>query len=477
MSVVRRWVVPLVALVAVLVRLLPLLTGPGLLRWGHYDDGVYYAASAALLDGRLPYRDFVLLHPPLIALVLLPFTLLGRLTSDPTGLVTARLVWMLLGTLTAVLAARLAGRWGTWPALLAGLWVACSAGNAYASQSTFIEPVGDLALLGAIVLLTCDHERPRHEIAAGVLLGVALTGKIWYVAPVGVLLLILLLQRRRSAVRAGVVAALVAAAILVPFFLVAPREMWHMVVYDQLSRPVAVKATFLDRLGIAVGGRFLGFGPTTADLLAVAAALVALVGVVRCLADRQARLVASVAVVTVVVLLASPSSFRHYGSFSAAPVGVSLAIGWSLLGRHLPGPVVVRRGVALLALAAVSCAGVLLASRPMKRSFPLAEVSAVLPPGCITSDNPMALVLTDRLSSDLRAGCPLAVDVSGASYGVRERRAQNATYLAWLTSYLRSGQAIILARHAGDGLEQRAVAALGTVVYAHGAVRVLRPGP
>ena len=470
--------IPVVALAAVLVRLLPLLSGDGLLSWGRYDDGVYYAASAALLDGRLPYRDFVLLHPPLIALVLLPFALLGRLTSDPTGLVVARLTWMVLGTLTAVLAARFAGRWGTLPALAAGLWVACSAETSYASQSTFIEPVADLALLGGLVLLSCDRERPRHELVGGLLLGIALTGKIWYVAPVGVLLLVMLVGHRyRGVLRAGGIAALAAAAILLPFFALAPRQMWHMVVYDQLTRHTAAKEGFLNRLGIAVGGRYLHLSPHLSDVVAVAATVVVVGGIAACLRHGPARLMAAVALTTLVVLVVSPSIFRHYGSFSSAPVGISLGVGWALIGRRLRS-MGVRRGLAIAGLATILAGGGVLVTHPDHRHFPRQEVEAVLPhSGCITSDNPVTLEITDRLSSDLRAGCQLPVDVTGESYGVHERRRKDVAYLDWLQDYLRSGSAIILARHRGDGLEQQAIGSLGTPVYHRGAVTVIRPGP
>src|SRR6185312_7300053 len=79
-----------IAVVAFLARLLPTLRGGGLLGMGVYDDGVHFTAAAALLAGRTPYADFVLLHPPGIVVALTPFALLGRLTSDPTGFAVAR---------------------------------------------------------------------------------------------------------------------------------------------------------------------------------------------------------------------------------------------------------------------------------------------------------------------------------------------------------------------------------------------------
>ena len=81
-----------------------ILRGGGLTGILAYDDGVYYSAADGLLSGRLPYRDYLLLHPPGITLVLAPFAALGRLVGeDPVGLAAARLAFMLLGATSAVL--------------------------------------------------------------------------------------------------------------------------------------------------------------------------------------------------------------------------------------------------------------------------------------------------------------------------------------------------------------------------------------
>ena len=96
----RDWWLPVVVgigVVAFLARLLPTLRGGGLSGLGVYDDGVYYAAAASLVAGRVPYEQFVLLHPPGIAVALAPYAVLGRMTSDPTGFAVARLAMMLVG--------------------------------------------------------------------------------------------------------------------------------------------------------------------------------------------------------------------------------------------------------------------------------------------------------------------------------------------------------------------------------------------
>ena len=49
------------------------------------------------MHGEVPYRDFVLLHAPGVVLLLTPFALIGRLTSDPTGFAPALIAMNVLG--------------------------------------------------------------------------------------------------------------------------------------------------------------------------------------------------------------------------------------------------------------------------------------------------------------------------------------------------------------------------------------------
>ncbi len=77
-----------------------------------YDDGVYYAGAAALVAGRVPYGDFLFLHPPGILVALSPFAALGALTSDVVGLAAARVAFWILGAVNAALLTRLAARYG-----------------------------------------------------------------------------------------------------------------------------------------------------------------------------------------------------------------------------------------------------------------------------------------------------------------------------------------------------------------------------
>ena len=96
-----------VAAVALTVRLTVSLRGGGLFGVHAYDDGVYFAAASALMAGRLPYRDFLFLHPPGVALALAPFAGMGWLTHDALGLAAARVAWTCIGATNALLASKL----------------------------------------------------------------------------------------------------------------------------------------------------------------------------------------------------------------------------------------------------------------------------------------------------------------------------------------------------------------------------------
>src|ERR1700728_3816009 len=54
------------------------------------DDGVYFGEGAMLAHGLLPYRSYLDVQPPGIALLMAPFGLLGRLIGDRVAFEFAR---------------------------------------------------------------------------------------------------------------------------------------------------------------------------------------------------------------------------------------------------------------------------------------------------------------------------------------------------------------------------------------------------
>ena len=473
----------LLGLVAFLARLLPTLRGGGLSGLGVYDDAVYYSGAAALVAGRVPYADFVLLHPPGVVLALAPFAALGRLTSDPAGFAVARVAFMALGVLNTVLVARLARRFGLVAAVVAGLFYALWYPAAAAEARTMIEPLGSLVVLLCLVLLLPREGVPsrRATVLAGVLLGLSLGLKIWAVAPVAIVVLWQLVVAGRAATArllAGVLAG--AAAIWVPFLLLAPGPMVRMVVADQVGRP---------RMGVTIGGRLravltlaphLAGAPAATKQAVLALALVVVVAAAAAAwSRRRARVVVLLLGVTTLVLLAGPSYFQHYASFPAPFLALVVGIGCGVLLERLPRPVAVTG--ALAAVVVITLAAVTPMSRHLNDPFPGTQLGRLaVGRGCVTSDDPGALILMNVLTRDLDRGCPQPVDFTGQTYddsyaaqsrpsGTPVPRRANQRWQAVAVHQLTTGSATVLARLGHDGFDLatmrrlRALPVVGTV--------------
>jgi alpha-1,2-mannosyltransferase len=483
----RRLLAVVVAL-AFVVRLTPLLLGGGLDFYGRYDDGVYYSAADALSFGRVPYRDFVLLHPPGIMLVLTPFVVFGRLTSDAVGMATARLVFIAIGCLNTALVALIARRWGRPAMLVAGVMYAAWLPAVYAEQTTLLEVIGGLGVLLALFLLLRKDRAPtvRAELLAGVALGLAETMKIWYVAPwAAIVVWQLLIRRPKSALRvagAGLAALLV---VITPFALVARGRMYDMVVRDQLLRRPMSTSRWV-RLPSILGVKTFAGGHDPATILVTFLAVVALLAAATmCWRDRSARPVVAVLGVNLAVLMESPVYFHHYSSFIAAPASLVVGIG---LGRAVAVPRLRAAAPVMIGAAVLLLLGSALAVATTKSGsvFPGARFAGAAGAGCVASDDPGALIQMNRLSSDLRSGCPVAIDVTGITYdrlaergrhGERVARLHNAAWQSYLYRYLTSARAFVIARRASDELAPWVVHRLDAYpVLAHGRGLSLRAG-
>ncbi len=474
------WAVGAVAALALVARVLPTLRGGGLVSTGGYDDSVYYAAATALVHGRTPYDDFVLLHPPGLILALTPFAALARVTSDTVGQDVARVVFMLLGTLNTVLVMRVGRRFGRWAGVGAGLVYAVSFPALYAERTTTLETLGSTTVLVALTLLvrtsvggrgapplgwTSRTRRTRRTIStarlvgAGLALGAGAGIKIWGVVPLAVIAgWVLLVAGRRAAAVVFAAAATAVAALCLPFFVGAPGQMWRYVVSDQLGRPrggVSTEQRLIDMAGLT----FDFPDPTGVPAgvaLGVVLALVALAAVA-CLRTPGARIFVVLLVAEAILLLASPSFFLHYSTLTAAPGALALGVGAQRMRRWQRGRVPV--GPARLAAAATAAAvlawGIPGIWHPIGRPFPSRLTSAAArTTGCITADDPTYLIEMNVLSRDLDAGCRVWVDVTGLTYdragggapGQPIQRATDPTWQRKVMSYLLSGSATVVAR-------------------------------
>jgi hypothetical protein len=463
-----------VAVLALVARLAPVLRGGGLTGVLAYDDGVYYSASDALLSGRVPYRDYLLLHPPGITLALAPFAALGRLAGDAEGMAAARVAFMLVGTLSAVLVWRIASRVSPRAGLVAGLFYAVWQPAAAAERTTLLEPLVNLGLLGALALLGPGAGR-RRIVAAGVVLGLAVAVKAWAVVPFLVLTPWLL---RRSGWRTAVsyvgAGAAAAAAVCLPFLVLAGPRMLRMVVLDQLGRPNNGVPTVV-RLA-SIEGLRLSHRPVTASL-ATTAVLVAVLGglAVAALAWRRpaTRAWAALLAGAVLMLLTSPSYFGHYGTFAApalallAGAGADTVLSRLAIRTPVVRPLAPALGLVVLAVLAAHVVTHAEGRRPPPESAMADQLAGAR---CVAADSAAALVAADVLSRDLEQGCPVVVDVTGLTYdqdrgdlrsgSTPTARRHDPEWQRSVDRYLTGASAVLLDQWRSDGLDPKVLTRL-----------------
>jgi hypothetical protein len=484
-----RAALPLLSIfvLAFAVRLALVLRSGGLSGDYGYDASVYYAAADALTHGRLPYRDFVLLHPPAIMLVLTPFAALGRLATDHTGFIAANLAGTALGALNAVLVIRVATamRLDRRAALAGGVFYAIWLGAAGAEYLARLEPLGNtFVLLGLLAFFADGAARQRSRgipraLLCGVALGLSAVVKIWFVVPLlGVAVWYLALRRPRRELGwylAG--AALAVAAVAGPFFVVAPRQMWRMVVTAQLERNLMVNP--LRRLSdLTSFGRVEPHGATAVVAVAVVGVGALFVAaVVLAWRVQIMRPVLILGVVQLIVLGVGPSWFPFYADFVAVPVALVVAaafVGSRVFDRSVARLTLATAGTLAAAFIVIMPGGG--AVTPF-RAQQLAAAVADVP--CVQSDSPIGLIELNALDRAFRNHCQIWVDVTGRTYYVDRAagpRVQNAKWQRDLRRYLLSGQAVIVVRRAGSGVSPATMTILrrGAVLATEGGHAVYR---
>jgi alpha-1,2-mannosyltransferase len=468
-----------IGIVALLARLLPVLRGGGLGGVLAYDDGVYFGAADSFVFGRLPYRDFVLLHPPGIVLVLAPFAELARWTSDVRGLAVARLAFIFVGAVSAVLVFLIARRIAPVAGLVGGLFYALWEPATYAERTTLLEPLVNVGLLAALLCLgDLRTTTRRRALLAGVALGLATAVKLWAVVPLVVLALWLLARAgpRRALAFLGAAAG-AATLVCLPFFLAAPDRMMQLVVSDQLGRTKNGIST--TRRLLSITDVHLTGSPVTARATAAAVLLVVAIGLLGlrlAIVERHARPWVSLLAAQTGLLLASPSYFTHYATYvapaTALVVGGVAGLSFLWLRLHAARLRPVSTLVAAAVLAFVGTAsqyhsegGFSGPDRAVRRALSDAR--------CVTGDTTATLIAADVLSRDLRRGCPLIVDVTGVTYTQAPGDlAQGNTVIArrhdlsWqhrITRYFLNSDAVIVQRGNPDGLDQATLARLRSV--------------
>ncbi|QAY74030.1 hypothetical protein ET445_12455 [Agromyces protaetiae] len=417
-------VIATMGLLAFVVRAHTWLQPGSLLTEREYDDGVMFAASIATLLGKTPYGDFVYLHPPGSFVVLMPFAALAGPLTDAQSLAIARVAFALIGVANTVLVGVLLRPVGRL-AILAGAGAYAVWSNVVRSEETvLLEPILNLLLLIALVCLA--RRRLGLVFVAGAVLGIALTVKYWAVVDIVVVgAMIAILWGWRGLWRylmSGVIAVL---AVMLPFFVQAPQAMWAQTVLAQLGRPRSVSGA-----GPSVWGRhvspiagqhildFLVPGLVWAGLFAVVVLAVAIALLRRPLRSwrRPSRwpdsawwtilLLAHFAA----LLLTGKAFYYHYAAWIIAPL--TLCLGALTIGIRRARA---RRVAAVVVGAAVVAVGVGDLIRPTLPSGSPTELAQAASGFECTWGTPSQLILADRLTAAVTAGCAIDIDPFGVA--------------------------------------------------------------
>lgn len=475
-------VAPFVAIVvlAFLVRLVPVLVRGSLYGSFSYDDGVYFGAALALVHGIVPYRDFLLLHPPGIVYLLAPFAWLGGLVGDDSGFAVARIAFMALGAANTLLVILVASSWGRRTAMAAGILYAVWPSAVMIERSSWlIAPQNTLLLLVLLALLYRRQAAApgvRRAAVAGILAGLAFAVQIWAVAPMAVVLAWLIVVSWRAGagwVRpalAFVVAGGAAAGLLwLPFLALSGWPMVRYIVVDQLGR-TPEKGSMLVRLALLEGLPAISVRGGLAIKLLLIVAGVAAVGLVGWSArrGRVPWLPLGVLLVQVVILTIVPP-FPHYAGWPVP--ALALVLGSCAAGLLGEGAISGRRaargaevvfGVAAVGLCLVSL--VRSSGVPLDRAGILGLVGDAR---CVTTDSPVTLIETGLFERNLTNGCALKVDATGTSYDVgRELKADrrhNTVYQQAMVDYYGGSDAVLLARISQDAWSPAAAASIHAI--------------
>ncbi len=182
-------------------------------------------AALRLVHGAVPYRDFVLLHPPGVPLLLVPFVSLGSLIGGShVAFGLARIVTIVVSASNASLAAVAVRYRGIGAMLVAGTALACFPLAPAANQTVYLEPfLVFFCLIGVCVMFQNGSPAGPWRLAlAGVAFGLAAACKVWGIIPIAVAIA-LCLPHWRSRVRPLALGVLVGVGVpCLPFFLAAP---------------------------------------------------------------------------------------------------------------------------------------------------------------------------------------------------------------------------------------------------------------
>lgn len=416
------------------------LSRPGFLFGiNEYDEGTDFGSAIRLVHGAMPYRDFIMVHPPGITLLMLPVALATRVIGTDSGLAAARVATELASAAAVPLAGLLTRHRGVFATLVTCGVLAIFPNSILAARTVLLEPWLVLfCLLAALALFDGDKltGSTRRLLLGGVLFGFAGAVKVWAILPVVVILVLATRRPRRAAAYAAGVALGFCTPVL-PFAISAPASFYRSVIVAQLSRNDIVRTSQGYRLQQMLG--LVHFRqPTSPTLVIIAIVVVLLISAVIVLGSRLAHspppaldwfAIGTCALVTTTFLW--PTDFYyHYAAFLAPFLALVLALPASRLLAALPaGSRLEWLPRASLMTAAGSVVILTMFQAIVEThnhtSVPLTEIATarrLIPPGaCVVTDQASYTIAIDRFVSTAPK-CSLMIDAMGTNYALSDGR-------------------------------------------------------
>lgn len=429
----RFWLALGFALLAIVVRL-SLLSVPGRLTGlSEYDDGVYLGAALRLVEGILPYKDYVFVQPPGIIVLLGPIGLIARGIGSLNALIIMRFVTVAVSALNVMLVGHLMKSKGK-VAVIASCGMMALYPQAVASSVTvLLEPYMNLfCILGFIALFRTLELRdtPGSYLLGGVLIGIAGSIKSWAIVPAVILFFIILVfgntGRLSKAVRFALGTAAGFLVFVSAFILSDPSAFIHDVITVQLDRAPGRRVGLFTRLNYITGSNVMKYLVGHQHLVTFISCIfgLAMLTLATCSLARQSNALLCFGIVSAVVVFAVllyPSDFYyHYPDFLTPYMAIVLAFGSCYLAEVISSKASLARILTYSTIFYVVPIAFFIAEVPFELHeqpaiVPRNFAAGIIPKGaCVVSDTEALLIESNRFYSDVRR-CPVMLDSFGTA--------------------------------------------------------------
>jgi hypothetical protein len=433
-------------LLGLLLRLYQLSRPGFLLSVNEYDDGPYFGSAVRLVHGALPYRDFLIVQPPGITLLMTPVALLSKATGTAWGMAIGRILTSLISAASVALAGLLVRHRGVLATVIVCGVMAVYPDSIQATKTVLVEPWLVLfCLIGALAVFDGDHftTRTRRLVWGGAAFGFGGAVEPWAIFPVIIIVVLALRWPRRAAAYVAGVAAGFLVPVL-PFAALAPKKFYEATIIAQIGpRAGASRTSFWLRIQDLTGLADLTRPTHLVDLAAavlIAAVVAGSLGLAFLLTWRLPPTLDLFAVGTAGFVLIGflwPYQFHyHFAAFFAPWLALAVGLPLAALVRDLrlisgggdgATPPAVQWGAACVAGLVILVMAVVQFNwesynTPHLRLSVVQSAERLIPPGsCLLADEVSFSVMTDRLVSDV-PGCSLLLDATGTNYALSHGR-------------------------------------------------------